>query len=299
MTAFLTLFAAAALAEAGPWSDPASGLQVAFPDGWTWTPGGAVLDGQLVQATHTPTGGGAVVRVEPFDAAALPEVVRARIGDVAAALSADRYAEALALSQTDGSADRTLYLGFSDTAGARVGRWVFYEPATGTDPARIWWHAFWQQGDQYGQLVAWVPEDRFTTFLPAMRALEASLGTTTGYSPPAALLVKHEGACDGPASVDRMAAIAASGPYADARAALRDGAWTADALALAEIRALGALVAGVDGCVRQRAREVRACTVHEKASDTARSQRLQAEVTACLADDKATKKGLETALQPR
>ena len=48
----------------GDWVDAPDDVRVAFPSAWTWTPGGSLLDGQLVQAVHGPTGGGAVVRFD-------------------------------------------------------------------------------------------------------------------------------------------------------------------------------------------------------------------------------------------
>jgi hypothetical protein len=254
------------------WADAASDVTIDFPADWRVAAGGTLVEGQLVQAAHLPTGGGLAVRVDPISDWVLPDRVRERIGDVDAAASADRWAQALAASQTDGSADRTVYLGLSDVAGARVGRWVFTEPAHDGEPARVWWHAVWRSETHWAQVVAWVPEDRFPAFLPAMRELETRLGTS--WTAPAALLFRAEAGCDGPASVDRMAAVASSRRFAAAR---QKGATGLD-----ELRQIGGLLAITEACTKDVAKEVRACTLHDRVSDTDRSKRAQQALVTCI-----------------
>lgn len=281
------------------WTDPATGLSVDLPTGWTEVPLTVTLGGAVFQATNDATGGGLVVRALPFDAASLPESVRAKVGDVDAALSADRVAQATALSQDDGSAAHTVYLGLSDVAGARVGRWVFAAAPVGTDPPRLWWQVYWRSNTYVGQIVAWVPADHVAAFVPAMRAVETALSTTDGYAPPAALLFRATGGCDGPASVDRMAAIAASSPFQAATAALATGAWTDNARALTELGALGTLLSATDACVKRAASDVRACEVWERPSDTDRSHALQTAVVACIDADRDVAKAIAMTSTPR
>lgn len=239
------------------------------------------------------------MRVAPFNTSQFPPWILQQIGDIDAAVSADRYATAIALSQDDDSRDHTLYLGLSDVVGARVGRWVFAMPATDVDPARIWWHATWRTKTHYAQLVAWAPQTALPAFLPAMRDMETHLTTTDGYVVPATLLAERSGACQGPAGLDRMATIASSGVYIDARARLTSGSWTDLGRAEAEIQSLGVLIAATEDCVRSAATKAHACEVWERVSDTDRSRALTTGVQACLADDKASRKALDRALTPR
>ncbi len=268
------LIASLGTTSALAWTDPTSGAEVPLPPDWSLVSVTLPLDGSLVQAVHAPTGGGFVVRVQPYDPSMLPAKVQMRVGDVEAALSADRFVQALAASQPDVGADHTVYLGFSDTTGARVGRWVFADPPTATEPARVWWHATWRVATGWAQLVAWVPETRLADFVPAMRAVEWGLGRVDGQAPPAALLWRTDGSCDGPASVDRMAAIAHTARFGVARARTPDRA--------TELATLGGLVTDVDRCIEIAAKSANACELWEKASATERSAKAQAALVACV-----------------
>lgn len=288
-----------AAASAATFDHPPADLRVGFGDDWTWAPGGDLLDGQLVAATHTPTGGGAIVRADPFDPAMVPALVREQVGDVDAAVSGDLLAKALVAGQTDGSHDRTVYLGLSDVAGPRIGRWVLLMPADGDEPERLWWHATWRTATHVAQLVAWAPSRHAPAFTAAMRALEPALGSVSGREPPATLLHRHNGACDGPASLDRMAAVAASASFPRAKAALASGDWTPAGRTVAELRAIGLLLGGLDACVPVAARRTRACDVWERDSDSPRSAAIAAAATACLDADRSVQRALTGALTPR
>lgn len=272
MVGLITLALVAPVARA--WTDPASGAEVPLPTGWSEVPVTLPLDGALVQAVHAPTGAGLVVRVQAYDPSMLPAKVQVRVGDVEAALSADRFVQALAASQPAEATDATVYLGLSDTTGPRVGRWVFTEPPHDAETARVWWYATWRVATGWAQLVAWVPAARLAEFVPAMRAVEWGLGRIDDQPPPAALLWRTDGGCDGPASVDRMAAIAHTTRFATARAATTDRA--------TELATLGALVNDVDRCVETAAKAARACELWEKDSTTERSFTAQTALIACV-----------------
>ena len=135
-------------------------------------------------------------------------------------------------------------------------------------------HATWRVATGWAQLVAWVPAARLSDFVPAMRAVESGLGRVDGLPPPAALLWRTDGGCDGPASIDRMAAIAHTTRFATARAATTDRA--------TELATLGALVQDVDRCVEFAAKDARACELWEKSSTTDRSVAAQTALVACV-----------------
>jgi len=277
------LLTAAALAA--PWVHEPTDARIGFNPDWTVTQGGSMVSGQLAQAVHVPTGGGLIVRAQPTSAILdLPERVLNRVGDVEAGMSADRYAMVVALSQEDEALIlNTRYLGFSDVAGARVGRWVFFTDATDTEPGRMWWHTTWRTSSHFLEIISWVPDDRSRPFMAAMRTLEGNVGPAGAWQPGAALLYrKPVGKCDGPASVDRMAAVARSKQYAVAKAALRVPSAHPNTSAIVELGILGAFIADADACVQEMASSVGACSVHERRSDTQRSKEMQQAVVRCL-----------------
>ena len=278
----IAIFVAAALAGAGAWTDVGRDVKVDWPAGWTWTPGGALFDGQLVQAVYGPTGAGAVVRFSPVAAVDLPAAALGRLADVDGALSAERWAETIAHSQTDGSERNTRYLGPSDVAGSRVGRWVFVADVPG-EPSRLWWHATWRTPTGFGHLVAWAPVQTADAFVIAMRGVERGLGTVSGWRAPDALLWQAASGCDGPASLDRIVAIAAAPGFAQARVAISRR--PVGDRGVAEITAIGGLLERAKRCLEPAAKAARACSVHDRVGDGARSSALRAAYDACLAAD--------------
>lgn len=295
----MTWLVGLALAATGPWTDPALDARVDFDASWTWESGGTLLEGQRLQAVHTPTGGGAALRLAPIETwfDDVPKRQVRKLGDLEGALTPEKFARVIALGQDDGSADRTVYLGLSDTHGSTVGRWVFYEPASEDEPARYWWHTYWRTPGHFAQLVAWVPAERLVPFAAAMRTLEGGLGTVSDWNPPDSLLYRTgQPGCEGPAMADRMAAVAQSPAYARARQRLGAADLTGVERTVTELRALTALLEGADACVHQEAPGVRACEVYERASQTERSQRLQRALPGCIAEHRLVQQALDQLL---
>ncbi len=284
----MLLIGIAAAALAAPWTHAETDVRIDFPDSWTPVEVDVqtqLVPGQLLQVVHEPTGGGAVVRAQPVvELLAMPPRILERVGDVEAAMAADRYARVVMLSQEDKVLeDATVYLGISDVVGARVGRWAFTTPATESDPERLWWHATWRTSTHFVELIGWVPTDRIAPFAAAMRTVERNLGAASGWAPGSAMLFRDTRAkCEGPAAADRMRAIAASQAYAQGKAAVQADATDASATVLAELTLLGELLTQADRCVRESALDNKACSVYERASDSARSVAVQQGIVGCL-----------------
>lgn len=239
---------------------------------WTWSEEGAALvEGQTARA-EGPVGGLVVRPLSlELDDKKLDEI------SVDDALSPDRVARLAQQAQDEELT--TLFVGPADGVDHRVGRWVYVDSR---DIA--WWQVFFREGDDFVQLIAWAPVDRFTEFADLMRAVEGRVPAS------GETLLFDGGRADcALRQVERASIIRDSRRFDEARGALRT-AWEessgdVDSLAMAELRAMGLLYRKSERCVHAAARSQRTCLVHEGAVRGARDAALHAAAVACLDED--------------
>ena len=240
-------------------------------EGWTWVEGAELVEGQTARA-EGPVGG-LVVRplVLEVEDRKLKEI------EVDAALSPDRVARLTQKAQTD--ALTTLYVGPADGVSSRVGRWVYLD-----DRGLAWWQIFFREGQDFVQLIAWAPAERFGELAVVMKDVEARV-------PASGETLLFDGGRQECAhrQVDRATVLRDSRRFDEARGALRvaweEGEGDPHALAMAELRAMGLLYRKTEQCVHAAARSQRACLVHEGPVRGERDRALHDAAVECLDED--------------
>ncbi|MCP4807393.1 MAG: hypothetical protein GY913_12120 [Proteobacteria bacterium] len=278
-----------ALLLGATWTEPAARYSVALPGAWSWEPEAELfIAGQLARASNGAMG--LVVReVELAPVVASSRRVEAL--DTDAVLSPDRIARLVEQAQEDPLT--TVFVGPADGVDAALGRWVY----TDTN-GFVWWQTFWRVDDGYAQLVAWSPVDDAGAFVAEMQRIEAGIGHDAG---PTVLFDAGRSDCAA-AQVERAAVVRESQAFEAARGALREE-WAAserdaDALALAELRALGVLYRMGEQCIHVGARKERACLVHEGPVRDARDAGVQRGAVACLDADPEIAAATRLAVRP-